>query len=48
MDDPIDSPERPDTRCIEHESMCECIHGLLGRLLVLETRVRMLEERDGS
>ena len=42
----VDSPERPDTRCVEHDSMCETVHGLLGRLMVLEQRVQMLEEKE--
>ena len=48
MDDrPIDVPEHPCLRCDEHEGQCELLHGLLGRLMVLESRVSYLEERGG-
>lgn len=41
----VDVPERPDLRCVEHGNLCECLHGMLGRLMILEQRVLMLEER---
>ena len=37
-------PIRPDLRCCEHECVMDLLHGLLGRLMVLESRVARLEE----
>ena len=43
--DQIDSPSMPDLRCREHGNVCEVMHGIYNRLLLLEARVRILEER---
>jgi hypothetical protein len=37
--------ERPDLRCDEHGAVMELLHSLHGRLMVLESRVVLLEER---
>ena len=42
--DMIESPRAPDLRCSEHEGVCDVVHGLLGRLMVLESRVKELEK----
>ena len=41
----VEAPSRPDLRCREHESVCDVVHGMLGRLLLLEERVKMLEDK---
>lgn len=41
---PLEAIEHPCLRCVEHEGVCEVIHSIYGRLLVLEQRVKMLEE----
>ena len=43
--DQIEAPSMPDLRCREHESVCEVVHSIYNRLLLLEDRVRTLEER---
>ena len=42
--EPFECPIRPDLRCVEHECVLELLHSLLGRLMVLESRVARLEE----
>ena len=37
-------PIRPDLRCVEHECHSELLHDLLGRLMVLESRVAKFED----
>ena len=39
-------PIRPDLRCCEHECVMDLLHGLLGRLMILESRVQILEESE--
>ena len=39
-------PIRPDLRCVEHGCVMDLLHGLLGRLMVLESRVARLEEEE--
>lgn len=43
--DQMEVPKMPDLRCWEHESVREVVHGIYNRLLLLEARVRTLEER---
>ena len=42
--DMMEVPERPDLRCVDHESVYEVVHRLYHHLLELEERVRRLEE----
>ena len=45
----IERPCRPDLRCGEHEGLCDLLHSIYGRLLILEQRVEILERRiDGE
>ena len=46
MEVEFERTERPDLRCREHCCLCEVLHGFLGRLMILEQRVRMLEEKE--
>ena len=46
MDDP--STRMPDLRCGEHCELCEVVHSLHGRLVILEARVLMLEKELGA
>jgi len=39
-------PIRPDLRCVEHGCVMDLLHGLLGRLMVLESRVARLEDEE--
>ena len=32
----------------DHESLCDAVHGMLGRLAILESRVLMLEKEKES
>ena len=43
--DQIELPEMPDLRCREHGNVCEVVHSIHNRLVLLEARVRKLEER---
>ena len=43
--DMMSRPEKPDLRCKEHGSVCEVMHSVYNRLLELEERIRVLEEK---
>ena len=43
--DQMESPPKPDLRCREHDNVCKVAHSLHNRVLQLEQRVRMLEDR---
>lgn len=38
-------PQRPDLRCEEHGGICEILHSLHNRVVMLEQRVKMVEDR---
>jgi len=43
--DQIEAPLMPDLRCREHGNVCEVMHSIYNRLILLESRIRTLEER---
>jgi len=43
-----DGIEKPDLRCAEHGSVCEVMHSVYNRLVALESRIRVLEERGNA
>ena len=44
--DQIDAPPAPDLRCREHSSLCEVVHSLHDRVVAVEQRLRILEDRE--
>ena len=43
----FECPVRPDLRCMDHGCVMELLHSYVGRLMVLESRVAYLEDREG-
>jgi len=37
-------PPRPDLRCSEHTTMCDVIHSLHTRVVLLEQKVKMMQD----
>lgn len=44
----IETPQRPDLRCRDHEACFEVLHSLVGRLATLESRMATVEERQNA
>ena len=43
--DELNVPDKPDLRCSEHGNVCEVMHSVYNRLVALESRIVVLEER---
>ena len=44
----MDEHRKPDLRCEEHCELCDVVHSIHGRLVILEARVLMLEKELGA
>ena len=45
---PLNQPCKPDLRCQEHGSVCEVVHAMYSRLLIVEAKIESLEQRISS